>query len=194
MEKVKAGVNNFFKTIGSFFNNLGEAVTKGDLFVKLSLIWMGAGYARRKQYLKSLLVTIIEVLMLIYTIFFAPQYVSKFGTLGTIKQESVFNIQTMKNEFNDYDHSFLILLISLVSFVVWFTFIAFYLYNMTAVYKLQQKAARGEHINTFIEDCKELINKKFHVTLLTLPILGIVIFTIIPLLVMILVAFTNYDQ
>lgn len=194
MEKVKAGVNNFFKTIGSFFKNFGEAVTKGDLFVKLSLLWMGAGYARRKQYLKSLLVTIIEVLMLIYTIFFAPQYVSKFGTLGTIKQESVFNIQTMKNEFNDYDHSFLILLISLVSFVVWFTFIAFYLYNMTAVYKLQQKAARGEHINTFIEDCKELINKKFHVTLLTLPILGIVIFTIIPLLVMILVAFTNYDQ
>lgn len=194
MEKVKAGVNNFFKSIGSFFKNFGEAVTKGDLFVKLSLIWMGAGYARRKQYLKSLLVTIIEVLMLIYTIFFAPQYVSKFGTLGTVKQESVFNIQTMKNEFNDYDHSFLILLISLVSFVIWFAFIAFYLYNMTAVYKLQQKAARGEHINTFIEDCRELINKKFHVTLLTLPILGVVIFTIIPLLVMILVAFTNYDQ
>lgn len=108
MEKVKAGVNNFFKTIGSFFNNLGEAVTKGDLFVKLSLIWMGAGYARRKQYLKSLLVTIIEVLMLIYTIFFAPQYVSKFGTLGTIKQESVFNIQTIHSSFCSF-HSFLLL-------------------------------------------------------------------------------------
>lgn len=194
MEKVKAGVSNFFKTIGSFFKNFGEAVVKGDLFVKLSLIWVGAGYARRKQFIKSLLVTIIEALMLIYTIFFAPQYVSKFGTLGTVKQESVFNMQTMKNEFNDYDHSFLILLVSLVSFVIWFAFIAFYMYNMTAVYKLQKMAEQGEHINTFMEDCRELLNRKFHITLLTLPILGIIVFTIIPLLVMILVAFTNYDQ
>lgn len=194
MEKVKAGVSSFFKTIGSFFKNFGEAVVKGDLFVKLSLIWIGAGYARRKQFIKSLLVTIIEALMLIYTIFFAPQYISKFGTLGTVKQESVFNMQTMKNEFNDYDHSFLILLVSLVSFVIWFAFIAFYMYNMTAVYKLQQKAANGEHINTFMEDCRELLNSKFHITLLTLPIIGVIVFTIIPLLVMILVAFTNYDQ
>ncbi|MCM1466601.1 MAG: sugar ABC transporter permease [Alistipes sp.] len=194
MEKVKAGVSNFFKTIGSFFKNFGEAVAKGDFFVKLSLIWVGAGYARRKQYIKSLLVTIIEVLMLMYTIFFAPQYVSKFATLGTVKQESVFNIQTMKNEFNDYDHSFLILLVSLISFVIWFAFLVFYMYNMTAVYRLQKMSERGEHINNFMEDCHELLNRKFHITLLTLPILGIIVLTIIPLLVMILVAFTNYDQ
>lgn len=194
MEKGKAGVSNFFKSIGSFFKNFGEAVVKGDIFVKLSLIWVGAGYARRKQFIKCLLVTIIEVLVLLYSIFLAPQYVSKFGTLGTVKQESVFNIQTMKNEFNDYDHSFLILLISLISFVIWFAFIVFYMYNMTAVYKLQQKAANGEHINTFAEDCRELLNRKFHVTLLTLPILGVIIFTVIPLLVMILVSLTNYDQ
>ncbi|MBQ7918678.1 MAG: sugar ABC transporter permease [Lachnospiraceae bacterium] len=194
MEKVKAGICAFFMAIGGFFKRFGEAVVKGDLFVKLSLIWVGAGYARRKQFVKSIIATIFEVVVLIYSIGFAPQYVSKFGTLGTVKQESVFNIVTMKNEFNDYDHSFLILLISLISFVIWIVAAVAYLHNVISVYELQKKAQAGEHINSFVEDIKELFNHKFHVTLLFLPVAGIVIFTIIPLLVMILVSFTNYDQ
>ena len=40
----------------------------------------------------------------------------------------------------------------------------------------------GEHINTFKEDIKLYIGEKFHITLLTLPVLGIVVFTIIPIL------------
>ncbi len=38
------------------------------------------------------------------------------------------------------------------------------------------------------------LNEKFYVTLLTLPVLGVVVFTIIPLFILIAVAFTNYDQ
>ena len=44
-----AAVSGFFKAIGGFFADFGTAVVKGDAFVKLSLIWMGAGYAKRKQ-------------------------------------------------------------------------------------------------------------------------------------------------
>lgn len=194
MEKIKAGLNSFGKAIAEFFGEFGEAVVKGDIFVKLSLLWMGAGYVRRKQYIKAILITIFEIAVLAFTFGFAMEYVSKFGTLGTVRQESVFNMVTMKNEFNDYDHSFLILLISLITFVIWAVSIVVYLGNVISVYHLQQRAKQGLHINTFREDVHELINKKFHVTLLFLPIMGIVIFTIIPLLVMILVAFTNYDQ
>ncbi|MBQ2934877.1 MAG: sugar ABC transporter permease [Lachnospiraceae bacterium] len=194
MEKIKAGLNSFGKAIAEFFKEFGEAVVKGDIFVKLSLLWMGAGYVRRKQYIKAILITIFEIAVLAFTFGFAMEYVSKFGTLGTVRQESVFNMVTMKNEFNDYDHSFLILLISLITFVIWAVSIVVYLGNVISVYHLQQRAKQGLHINTFREDVHELINKKFHVTLLFLPIMGIVIFTIIPLLVMILVAFTNYDQ
>ena len=46
MKKKKSG-------IGGFFKEFGEAVVKGDLFVKLSLVWMGAGYIRRKQIIKG---------------------------------------------------------------------------------------------------------------------------------------------
>lgn len=194
MGTIKAGLNSFFKAIGSFFKDFGEALAKGDIFVKLSLIWWGAGYARRKQYIKAILVTVLEVAVIAYTVGFAMDYVSKFGTLGTVKQEAVFNPVTMKNEMNDYDHSFLILLISLITIVIWVASFVFWLGNVVSVYRLQQSAEKGHHINTFREDMHDLFNKKFHITLLFLPVMGIVIFTIIPLLVMILVAFTNYDQ
>lgn len=194
METIKDGLNSFFKAIGSFFKDFGEALAKGDIFVKLSLIWWGAGYVRRKQFIKAILVTVLEVAVIAYTVGFAMDYVSKFGTLGTVRQEAVFNPVTMKNEMNDYDHSFLILLISLITFVIWIFSVVFWLGNVVSVYRLQQTAQEGHHINTFREDMHDLFNKRFHVTLLFLPVMGIIIFTIIPLLVMILVAFTNYDQ
>lgn len=187
-------MKKFFGAIGGFFREFGEAVVKGDLFVKLSLIWMGAGYIRRKQFIKGILMTLLEVAIILFTFGFAMDYVPKFGTLGTVKQEAIFNIATMQNEFNDYDHSFMILLFSVVSFVIWAVSLFIYLRNIVNCYRLQKKAEAGEHINTFAEDMTEYKNQKFYITLLSLPVVGVVVFTIVPLIILIFVAFTNYDQ
>ena len=100
----------------------------------------------------------------------------------------------MKNEINDYDDSFMILLFSVVSIVIWAVTLAVWMSNVRHAYELQKMAERGEHINTFREDLKACRNEKFYKTLLALPVAGVVIFTVIPLLILILVAFTNYDQ
>jgi arabinogalactan oligomer/maltooligosaccharide transport system permease protein len=138
--------------------------------------------------------TALEVGVILFTVFFAMDYVPKFNTLGTVQAEMVFNPQTMKNEMNDYDHSFKILLFSIFSFVVWFAALIIWIKNVTNVYSLQKKAENDEHINNFREDIGVYLGEKFHVTLLTLPVLGIVIFTVIPILLLVFVAFTNYDQ
>lgn len=189
-----AAVRSFFKAIGGFFSDFGTAVAKGDIFVKLSLLVWGLGYARRKQYVKAVIMTALEAAVILFTIFFAMDYVPKFGSLGTIKAEQIFNPKTMKSEFNDYDHSFMILLFSLFSFVVWFAAIIAWMKSTMAVYKLQVMEENREHINTFKEDIRVYLGEKFHITLLTLPVLGIVVFTVIPILLLIFVAFTNYDQ
>lgn len=194
MNTVKNGLKSFFGAIGGFFREFGEAVVKGDFFVKLSLIWMGAGYIRRKQFIKGIIMTALEVAIIAFTFGFAMDYVPKFGTLGTVQQESVFNIVTMQNEFNDYDHSFKILLYSVISFIVWGIGIIIWFRNVVNCYKLQKMAEAGEHINTFKDDINEYKNAKFHITLLTLPVLGVVVFTIVPLIILVFVAFTNYDQ
>lgn len=38
-----AAVGGFFKAVGGFFSDFGTAVAKGDIFVKLSLLWWGGG-------------------------------------------------------------------------------------------------------------------------------------------------------
>lgn len=185
---------NFLISVGGLFKDFFVAVAKGDFFVKLSLIWLGAGYIRRKQFIRTLLITAVQAAVILFSIFVAPQYVTKLGTLGTVKMEQVFNINTMQYDFNNYDDSFQILLFSVISIAVWVVAFFIWVKNVVAVYKLQLKANRGEHINSFFDDLNSLINEKFHITLLTLPVLGVVLFSIIPIFVLILVAFTNYDQ
>ena len=47
---------------------------------------------------------------------------------------------------------------------------------------------------SFLDVVKSLFNNKFHITILFLPILGIVLFSIIPLIFSIFIAFTNYSK
>lgn len=194
LTKIGSAISGFFAVIARFFAEFGTAMAKGDLFVKLSLLWWGAGYFRRKQYAKALLMTLLEIAVIVFTLNFAMAYVPKFGTLGTVQAEQVFNMQTMQTEWNDYDNSFMILLFSLFSFVIWFAAAVVCMRNVVNAYELQMQAQRGKHVNTFLEDLREYLDKKFHITLLSLPVLGIVVFTLIPMLLLILVAFTNYDQ
>ncbi len=46
---------------------------------------------------------------------------------------------------------------------------------------------------SFKEQVNSLKNENFHLTILSLPVLGVVLFTIVPLLFSILIAFTNYS-
>lgn len=192
--KPSAKKENFLSSLGGFFKDFFTAVAKGDFFVKFSLIWFGAGYIRRKQFVRTLLITAFEAAVILYTIFVAPQYISKFSTLGTVKMESVFNIDTMQFDVNNYDDSFQILLFSVISIVIWVVALFVWMKNVICVYELQLKAKRGQHINSFLDDVNDFLNEKFHITLLTLPVLGVVLFSVIPIFVLILVAFTNYDQ
>ncbi len=194
MGKIKGKVGSVIGAAGRFFRGFGEAAAKGNLFVKLSMLWMGAGYFRYKQYVKSALITVFEALVIVFSVLVSSQYIPKFATLGTVKRESVFNAATMKNEVNDYDNSFMILLFSVVSIVIWAVFLVIWLFNVKHAYELQKMAENGEHINTFKEDLNTYRNENFYKTLLALPVAGVVVFTLVPLLILILVAFTNYDQ
>ena len=180
--------------IGNYFKNLGVAFAKGDVWVKLSAVLMGTGYIARKQIVNGIIMFMVEALFAVMCIGYAAPNLAKFGTLGTVQFEQVFDPLTLTSTVNDYDNSFLILLNSIISLFLMVVFVLFWIANMKAVYRLQQKKENGEHINNFREDVRSMFNEKFHITLLTLPALGIILMNIIPILVLIAVAFTNYDQ
>ncbi len=193
-KREKSPVAEFFGAIGTFFKEFGEAVVKGDAAVKASLLVAGAGYWRRKQIVKGFLVTLLEIGIILYTVLIGIPYIGQLNTLGTVERAMVYNPETMKNEVNDYDNSLLILLFGVISLIFLIVAILLWMANVRSTYRLQKLAEAGKHINTFKEDCSAMLNDKFHFTLLALPIVGIIIFNIMPLIVMICIAFTNYDQ
>lgn len=180
--------------IGKYFKNIGIAFVRGDVWVKLSAVLMGAGYFARKQVMNGIIMFLVEALFAVLCVGYAAPNLAKFGTLGTVQFEQVFDPLTMTSTVNDYDNSFLILLNSIMALFLILVFVLFWIANMKAVYRLQVQKENGEHINTFKEDVQALFNEKFHITLLTLPTIGIVLMNILPILVLVAVAFTNYDQ
>ena len=191
---IGSGIANFFKAIGRYFADFGKAVVKGDAGVKCSLLFMGAGYTFKGQWLKGIVVTLIEIAFIIMCIFYAAPNLAKFGTLGTVQREAVFDPVTMQQTVNDYDNSFLILLNSIIALFIIVCFILFYIYNIKACYELQKQKEFGQHVETNKENVKSIVGGKFHITLLSLPTLGIILMNVIPIFVLIAIAFTNYDQ
>ena len=187
-----------FSFVG-YFKDLVTAIAKGDWSVKLSMLFMGAGYTFHKQVIKGILVTIIEIAFIMMCIFYAAPNLAKFGTLGTVQFEQVLDPLTLQTTVNDYDNSFTILLNSIIALFLIVCFVFFLISNMKSVYRLQvidnaPDSLLKKHINTFIEDINSLFSEKFHLTLLALPTLGVILMNIIPIFVMIAIAFTNYDQ
>lgn len=194
-KKEKKGIFHGFL---NYFAELGTAIKKGDVFVKLSMIFMGAGYTGHKQVIKGFLVTLVELAFIAMCVLYAAPSLSKFGTLGTVKFEKTLDPLTLQTTVNDYDNSFTILLNSMIALFLIFCFILFWIQNIKASYRLQVRHENqhipGNHINTFGEDMKEMVGKKFYLTLLSLPTLGVILMNIIPILVLVAIAFTNYDQ
>ena len=178
----------------NFLQKFGHDFVHGDIFTKLSFFVWGLGYIGHGQLMKALLVTFVQGFALYFLAFFGVPNMAKFGTLGTVKMEMVFDVATMKNVVNDYDNSFEILLMSMISFIVIAALIAATMMVVSSNYQLQKIREAGKKTNNFVQDINVYLNEKFYVTLLTLPVLGVVVFTIVPLFILIAVAFTNYDQ
>ncbi|HSK68619.1 MAG TPA: sugar ABC transporter permease [Candidatus Limnocylindria bacterium] len=199
------GSRGFFPSIGRalagawagarrFFLEFAHALRDGDAWVRLSLLVWGAGYFARRQYARGALVTLLQAFLFIFYPTVLWPYLTRFDTLGTVKRASVYNPATGRNEVNDYDHSFQILLFGLIAILVLLVTLVLWMRNVVAVRRVHADWQAGRHVNTFRDDLHDHLNRKFHTTLLSLPVLGITLFTVVPLLVMILIAFTNYDR
>jgi arabinogalactan oligomer/maltooligosaccharide transport system permease protein len=171
-----------------------EALTKGDFKTKLSILIMGSGSLLRGQWIKGLFYLGVEALYLNFILTFALPYFKQLGTLGTAVKYEIWNADLEIFEYVQGDNSMLILLFSLLSIFITIGFLYLYIQNINAAYKNQLIVASGKKLPNFLQDLKSLLDENYHKTLLILPTLGIIAFTILPLIFMILIAFTNFDR
>ena len=80
----------------NFLQRFGHAFAHGDIFTKLSFVIWGLGYIGHGQLIKALLVTLVQGLGLYYLAVAGVPNLAKFGTLGTVQMEMVFNPITLK--------------------------------------------------------------------------------------------------
>lgn len=183
----------FFTGIGKGFKNYGVTFVKGDWATKLSYLIFGFGDIHKGKYYKGILFFLTEVLYALYMIFFGWTYLQKFNTLGTVQTTQDFNELGMPVTVYG-DNSMLILLYSVLSIVITILVFAVYIANIKDAYRHQVMRAEGGKPTSLKHDVKEFLDGKYHITLLSFPTLMIGIFNIMPMIFMILIAFTSYDQ
>lgn len=170
-----------------------NAVTKGGLFTKLTMLIMGFGNIAHKQIIKGLLFLAIEVAYIAFMAVKGVYYLSMLPSLGWREQEEVFNEAKQIYEYVAGDNSVLLLLYGVATLFITVGFIYMWRESLKSAYYAECLKKNGHHVNTFADDLRDLLDKNLHRTLMFLPLLGILIFTVLPLLFMIPMAFTNYS-
>lgn len=178
-------------SIGRGFQGLWFRFVKGDWRTKLSYLFMGFGCFSRspKQILKGLLLFAVEALFIVYMVFIGGKNLAMMGTLGTIGW--VDGAGGIGGRMVHNSLEILIFSIMSIMFIIFFAYM--YVKNTKICYDTQKRAEAGLPLSTPKQQLNYALNDGYHVTVLTLPILGILLITVLPLVCNIFVAFTNFD-
>lgn len=173
----------------------GEVWSKGGIASKLSFFIMGVAQLAKKQWLKGLTFLILEIAFIVWLVLSGLTGIYLLGSLGKIKTSGVHLV----NDQIGYqqvpaDNSMLILLFGILSLIVVVLFIFLYRTSLKSTRHLYALSRDDKHIPTTMEDLASLINDRFHATLMFLPLAGLLLFTVLPILYMVSMAFTNFDN
>lgn len=179
----------------NFIKDLGGAFKNGSNITRLSFLVMGFGNMARGQIVKGLLYMLTQAAFLLFMIFFGGGYIGHLfsGDLGRTLSGEIWNEELQIFEKVQGDNSFLILLYGVMSLVLVALFLVVWGMNVKSSYENDLRLEKGEKVRSFKEDWHVLLNEKFHIPLLILPFAGLIVFTVMPLIFMVLIAFTNYD-
>ena len=201
---IPRAIANLFLGIWGFIKNAGLAVGReckdiwttfvnGDWKTKVSYLIMGFGSIARGQILRGLLFLLFEVVFILYMIFYGGYWLSMLSTLGT--QGPTKELDPILDQYvtTYHDNSFRILLYGVLTIFFIVAFLFTWRVNVKQNKISEQILRSGKKLKSGKDDLRSMVDDKFHATLLALPLTGIVVFTVLPIVFMILVAFTNYD-
>ena len=183
------------KAVVTPLQTLFAAMRKGSLFTRLSFIIMGFGQIACGQIVKGILYMLMQAAFILYMIFAGGGHIAHLfsGDLGVRLSGEQWNESLQMFEKIKGDNSFLILLYGVVSLVIFLLFTWVWFLNVKGCYENDLRIAKGESLPSIRQDLHALLNERFYVPLLFFPFLGLLVFTVMPLIFMALIAFTNYD-
>ena len=171
-----------------------QIVRESDAVSKLSLLIFGLGNLLNRQIGRGLILLSIEVGYIVYMVTFGIAAMGDFFTLGTVLQEEVWDDAQGIFVYTQGDNSMLCMLYGVITIVLTAVVIAVAYMSLKSAYCTQKRKERGMPVPTFRDDLRSLLEENIHGLLMAFPSFGILAFTIIPLIFMILIAFTSYDR
>ena len=160
---------------------------------KMTCIIMGFANLSRGQVLLGLLFFLFEVVAIGYMVGWGVGWLQKLPTLGTVKTEHYALVAGGQEIVSYGDDSFKILLYGVLTIFFILAVIYTYYQNVKQGRLAQKIEEAGKRLKSGREDLRSLVDDQFHKTLLALPVAGITVFTIMPIIFMVLIAFTNYS-
>lgn len=184
------------------FSVIAQIFSFGDIFTKLSFLIFGLSNLVRGQIIKGLIFLGTEVAFFVYLFegvgaFCGVKDLKGLITLGTVETTTrlVEHPELGMVEETVYgDDSSMFLLYGVVAVLVVCAFVLLWKANVKSAYIAQYAVERGKKPVSIWKDITALFDKNLHNTLLFFPLVGILAFSITPLIYMILAAFTNYDK
>ena len=188
------------KKAGLFLKDYFVNFVRGNALTKVSYFFLGFGHLFRGQVVRGIIYSVLQILFILCMIFFGGKYLGMFfqnfftgGNIGVNETHDFWNDELGIYDKVMGDNSFHIILYGILTMFIILFFLAVYFIQAKESYQLEQYKIIGKKPDGFKKDISNLLDSKFHLTLLALPMIGLFVFTIVPLVTMILIAFTNYD-
>lgn len=174
--------------------SISQVFKESDTNTKISYLVFGFGNIVNKQVVRGLIFLALEILYFVYLFSFGIKSLGDFVTLGTVEQGQVYNEALGIYEYSSGDDSMLCLLYGVITLVLTAGVIFLAFMSAKSAFCTQKRKEKGQPVPTFMDDIRSLKEENLHALLMSLPIIGILCFTIVPLIFMILIAFTSYDH
>ena len=203
---------NLFLAIGRFFVNCGLAIwnelkdigttfTKGNWAVKTSFLVFGFGNLFYGQIARGLLFLLFEVVFIGYMLvpsgglywLAKGNWFQTGKTIGTVQGGFQYDAIYDTDVWVPGDDSVKVMLYGLLTIIFIIAFVYTWRLQVKQCRICMDITASGKKVKSGKDDVRSLVDDQFHKTLLALPVIGILLFTVLPIIYMILVAFTSYD-
>ncbi len=184
--------------IKDWFVNFGKRFVDGSIGTKLSHFIFGAGNLYHGQIIKGLLYLVLQAGIIVFMVLCPEVNHTPYGW------KALVNLRLGGSEGGEFDpmtgemtlpsDDKLRLLFGLVTIAVIIIFILLWLSNIKSSYKADMDVKQGKKPTTFVEDLKELLDTRFHLLMLTPTMVAALVFTLLPTIFMICMAFTTYND
>ncbi len=198
IEKSAARVPSKTRCIGhgifSVFMNLKDALVSGDWSTRLSFLVMGIGLMAKHQIIRGCMYFLYQLIFILFMILVGGPALGAFSYLGG-SARTAYTTKSGLISLTTYSYgqnSFTILLYSLIGIILIVSLIFLWYGQIVDSLRLQRQGYIGKYASDKVT-LRNTMDKGYDKTLLTVPIGGLLIFTILPIIMMVIIAFTDYD-